>query len=375
MIGRNVIASLAGAAVGLAMAASAASAQDKGPAPPAKAKPASSRAKAWSPPRTPWGDPDLQGTWPLDELGRTPMQRPTQYGDRLYLTDEDYKKALASAAEGLKAAAKEEQANKLGAGHWFEGGEPLRQTSLIVAPANGRLPPLTEKGKQLAATMRSSWTQTAFESPDDFNSLDRCITRGMPASMIPFPYNNGLRIFQSPGYVVIQLEIVHETRIIPLDGAPPLPAGMQTWLGSSRGHFEGDTLVIDTANFNGKTPMAIVSSRATSVPTSTRMHIVERLTPTDHNHIQYEATIEDPDILTAPWKMSFPWTRNDSYQFFEYACAEGNEQTGNYIRATSPRFAEQRARNGGTAEGLKHAAELGAATNAPSPADTLKRTN
>jgi hypothetical protein len=330
-------------------------------------------AQAWSPPKTPWGDPDLQGTWPLDQLGRTPLQRPAQYGDRLYLTDEEYKKALASAAVGLKAAAKEEHDNKLGAGHWFEYGEPLRQTSLIVEPANGRLPPLTAKGKQLAAAMKSSWTEKVFESPDDFNSLDRCITRGMPSSMIPFPYNNGVRIFQSPGYVVIQLEIVHETRIIPLDGSPPLPRNMQTWLGSSRGHFEGNTLVIDTTNFNGGSPMTIVSSRATSVPTSTQLHIVERLTPTSHDHIQYEATISDPDILTAPWKMSFPWTRNDKYEFFEYACAEGNEQTGNYIKATSPRFAELRAKNGGIAAGLQHASELGAPTNAPSPADNVKR--
>lgn len=316
-------------------------------------------AQAWTPKKTAWGDPDLQGVWPLDELGRTPLQRPEQYGARLNLTDEEYKKALASAQQQALGAEREEKANKLGAGHWFEYGMPLRQTSLIVEPANGRLPPLTEKGKQLAATMKSSWTQTVFDTTADFNSLDRCITRGLPASMIPFPYNNGVRIFQSPGYVVIQLEIVHETRIIPLDGRPQLPGNMKTWLGSSRGHFEGATLVIDTANFNGEPPMAIVSSRATSVPTSTQLHIVERLTPTGPNTIQYEARIEDPDILTAPWTMSFPWTRNDKYQFYEYACHEGNEQTANYIRATSPRFAEERARNGGIAEGLKKAAELG----------------
>ena len=363
MVRRSALIGLAASVLVLGAAAQVAVAADA----PAK--------KAWSPPRTPWGDPDLQGTWPLDELGRTPQQRPPRYGDRLYLTDDEYKKALATAQEALKGAEKEEKANKLGSGHWFEGGVPLRQTSLIVEPKNGRLPPLTENGKKLAATMKSSWTETVFETPNDFNSLDRCITRGLPSSMIPFPYNNGLRIFQAPGYVVIQLEIVHETRIIPLDGRPPLPGVMQTWLGSSRGHFEGNTLVIDTTNFNGQTPMTIVSSRATSVPTSTQMHIVERLTPLDHDHIQYEATITDPDILTAPWKMSFPWTRNDKYQFFEYACAEGNEQTGNYIRATSPRFAAERARNGGTVEGLKHAAELGAATNAPSPADTVKRSN
>jgi hypothetical protein len=363
MVRRTALIGVAIAA--LLMGAGAAAAADA----PAKAV----AKKAYSPPKTPWGDPDLQGTWPLDELGRTPLQRPPQYGDRLYFTDDEYKKAMATAQEALKGAEKEEKENKLGAGHWFEGGVPLRQTSLIVEPKNGRLPPLTENGKRLAATMKSSWTQTVFETTDDFNSLDRCITRGLPASMIPFPYNNGLRIFQAPGYVVIQLEIVHETRIIPLDGRPHLPGTMDTWLGDSHGHFEGDTLVIDTTNFNGKSPMTIVSSRATSVPTSRQMHVVERLTPIDHDHIQYEATIEDPDILTAPWKMSFPWTRNDKYQFFEYACAEGNEQTGNYIRATSPRFAAERAKNGGTAAGLSRPSELGAATNAPSPADNLRR--
>jgi hypothetical protein len=324
----------------------------------AKAQAARPAASKWTPPRTPWGDPDLQGTWPLDQLGRTPLQRPPQYGDRFYLTDEEYKKALADAAKANQGADKEEKANKLGVGHWFEYGEPLRQTSLIAEPKDGRLPPLTERGKQLAATMRSSWTQTDFEGPADFNSLDRCITRGMPSSMIPFPYNNGVRIFQSPGYVVIQLELIHETRIIPLDGRPHLPAGMETWLGDSRGHFEGNTLVIDSTNFNGQSPMTIVSSRATSIPTSRQLHLVERLTPIDAKHIQYEATIEDPDILTAPWKMSFPWTRNDKYQFFEYACHEGNTVVANYIRATSPRFAEARARNGGDREGLAKPAEL-----------------
>lgn len=354
MARRNALIGVTAWALVLAAVSGAAAAADA----PAKPAPANKASKAWAPPKTPWGDPDLQGTWPLDELGRTPLQRPAQYGDRLYLTDPEYNKALATAQEALKGAEKEEKENKLGNGHWMEGGVPLRQTSLIVEPANGRLPPLTEKGKQLAATMKSSWTEKDFENTSDFNSLDRCITRGLPASMIPFPYNNGLRIFQAPGYVVIQLEIVHETRIIPLDGRPQLPSTMDQWLGSSRGHFEGSTLVIDTTNFNGRTPMIIVSSRATSVPTSSQLHIVERLRPIDHDHIQYEATIEDPDILTAPWKMSFPWTRNDKYQFFEYACNEGNTIVANYIKATSPRFAEARKEHGGIAEGLQRAAEL-----------------
>src|SRR5690606_20408071 len=119
----------------------------------------------------------------------------------------------------------------------------LRQTSLIMEPADGRIPPLTPEGEARKAQMRSSWGQDLFEYIGDFNALDRCITRGLPASMIPFPYNNGVEIYQAPGYVALKLEMIHETRIIPLDGRPHLPDTMQTWLGSSVGHWEGDTLV------------------------------------------------------------------------------------------------------------------------------------
>ena len=341
----------------LGLAPTAAAAQDTHASSAHRAAP-KHQARAWTPARTPWGDPDLEGTWPLDTLGRTPLQRPVQYGDQAMFTDAEYRKVLDAATVAEGGADREDRDNKLGAGHWFEYGMPLRQTSLIVEPANGRLPPLSDHGKALAAAMKSSWTQTDFESPADFNSLDRCITRGMPTSMIPFPYNNGLRIYQSPGYVAIQLEMVHETRIIPLDGRAQLSGVMHGWLGSSRGHFEGNTLVIDTTNFNGESPMIIVSSRATSVPTSRKLHIVERLTPTGPNTIQYEAAIEDPDVLTTPFKISFPWTRNEKYRFFEYACNEGNTVVRNYITATSPRFAEERRRHGGTVEGLSKPAEL-----------------
>jgi hypothetical protein len=143
--------------------------------------------------------------------------------------------------------------------------------------------------------------------------------------------------------VAIQLEIVHETRIIPLDGRAALPGAMTTWLGSSRGHFEGNTLVVETTNFNGAAPMVIVGPTNQPVPTSRRLHITERLTPTAPDTLQYEARVEDPGVLTAPWTMSFPLTRNDGYRLYEYACHEGNEQVGNYIRATSPRFAALRA--------------------------------
>ena len=302
------------------------------------------RTAAWSPPRTPWGDPDMRGVWPLDSVGRTPLQRSEKLGDRASLTDAEYQAARAASAKAAKGYAAEAAAGKMGSSHWLEPSqvEPLRQTSLIVEPANGRIPPMTEAGKARAAAMKSSWSQKVFDSLDDFNSLDLCITRGLPASMTPFPYNNGVRIFQGPGYVAIQLELVHETRIIPLDDRAPLPGRMTTWIGSSRGHFEGNTLVIETTNFNGKAPMVIVGPSNQPIPTSRSLRIVERLTPTGPNTLQYEARVEDPEVLTGPWTMAFPWTRNDRYRIYEYACHEGNEQVGNYIRATSPRFAELR---------------------------------
>ena len=294
--------------------------------------------EGWTVPRTDWGDPDLRGTWPLDSVGRTPTERPPSLGAKAWLTDEEYAAALAEAEQAARAYAREDAEGNIGSGHWFEWGRPLRQTSLIMQPANGRIPPLTAEGERRSAAMRSSWNVEVFENIGDFNSLDRCISRGMPATMTPFPYNNGVRIFQSPGYVAIQLEIVHETRIIPLDGRPGLPARMRNWLGESRGHWEGDTLVIETANFTGETPMNIVGPGNKPIPTSREQKVTERLTMTGPNTIRYEALVEDPVVLTQPFKLDFPWTRNDSYEMFEYACHEGNTVVPNYIRSTSPRF-------------------------------------
>jgi len=294
-------------------------------------------------PRTEWGDPDLRGMYPLDTAGQTRMQRDPRYGERAWLTDEEYAAAEAAAANQRAGADREDQANQLGAGHWFERGHTLRQTSLIMEPADGRVPPLTAQGQAMAKAMHSSWDNDLFENIGDFNSLDRCITRGMPASMVPFPYNNGVRVFQAPGYVVLNMEMIHETRIIPLDGRPAIPGGMTTWLGHSRGHWEGDTLVVETTNFNGQSPMVIVGPSNEPVPTSTALHIVERFTPLGTAAIQYEALVEDPVVLTGTFKISYPWTRNDEYESFEYACHEGNTLITAYIKATSPRFAAERA--------------------------------
>jgi hypothetical protein len=285
--------------------------------------------------------------YPLDAVGRTPMQRRPEYGNRLLMTEEEYQKAQESAAELEAGADREDASNQLGNGNWFEYGSALRQTALIVEPAaTGRIPELTAEGKRLQTGMRSSWNGEVFERLSDFNSLDRCITRGMPASMVPFPYNNGVRIFQSPGYVVLNHEMIHEQRIIPLDGRGPMPGNVKTWLGSSRGRFEGSTLVVETTNFNGLSPMVIVgpSNGTSGIPTSTSMKIVEHFTPTA-NGLYYEAWVEDPVVLTGGFKIAYPWTRNNAYKPFEYACHEGNTLLWANIRSTSPRFAAWREEN------------------------------
>ena len=291
-------------------------------------------AGAYEPPRTAWGDPDLQGMWPIDRLNGTPVQRPDAFGERRFLTDEEFAERV-DRLRALNARYDEEiAANKMGTGHWAEMGEPNRLTSLIVEPANGRVPPLTPEGERRSALMTSSWSDIPFDRVSDFNALDRCITRGMPASMFPFMYNSGIEIMQAPGYVVIRLELVHETRVVPVDGRPPLSPDIVQWLGESRGRFEGDTLVIETANFNGETPMLIVGPGGKPIPTSVEMRIVERLTRVAEDTIDYEIAVSDPVTLTQPWKAAFPLMRDDDYRMFEYACHEDNSAIRNFIETS-----------------------------------------
>lgn len=293
-----------------------------------------STASAYVAPRTAWGDPALTGMWPIDKLNGTPVQRPEAFGERRYLTDEEYAERV-ERLHALNARYDNEIAtNKMGIGHWAEMGQPNRLTSLVVEPLNGRLPPLTEAGERKSATMTSSWSDIPFDRVSDFNALDRCVTRGLPASMFPFMYNSGIEIMQSPGYVAIRLEIVHETRIIPVDGRPPLAPEIKQWLGESRGRFEGDTLVIETTNFNGESPMLIVGPGSKPIPTSEQLKIVERLTRTAPDTIAYELVVEDPLMLTAPWRAEYPLTLDPEYRFFEYACHEDNSAIRNFIEAS-----------------------------------------
>ena len=279
-------------------------------------------APKWMPALTPWGDPDLTGLWPITHLNGTPVQRPTEFGERRLLTDQEFAKRQADVA-----------ANRIRlAGAWAEVGEANRLTSLVVDPPNGRLPALTAEGKRRAGTMTSSWSDMLFASVHDFNVLDRCITRGMPASMFPFMYNSGVEIMQAPGFVVIRFELIHETRVIPLDGRPRPGAAIRPWLGEPRGRWEGRTLVVETTNFNGRSPMLIVGPGGGGIPTSESLRVAERFTRVDENTIEYEMTVEDPIVLERPWKAAFPLKREPGYYLFEYACHEGNQAISNALR-------------------------------------------
>jgi hypothetical protein len=298
-------------------------------------------ASGWQHPMTAWGDPDLQGMWPIINLISTPFQRDAEkYGDRALLTDEEYA-ATQQRLEARNTRYEEEiKGNKMGMGHWAESSlsnDAARLTSLLVDPPNGRFPEITEAAKVKSQTMGSSWGRTVFDKPTDFDTWDRCITRGLPPSMFPFNYNNGIEIHQAPGYVVIRLEMIHEARIVPVDGRPQLDGAVKHWMGESRGHWEGNTLVVETTNFNGiggMTNVGIPGSPRGNTPTSEAMQITERFERVDDDTIEYSMTVEDPEVLTQPWTARYPMQRDDSYQFFEYACTEDNTAIRNFIETS-----------------------------------------
>jgi hypothetical protein len=306
----------------------------------------------YKPARTAWGEPDFRGLWPIDHLNMTPLQRQPAQGNRYWLTEEEY----AAREKQLKATAEryetENKAGKMGMGHWVEAGAPNRRTSLVIDPPNGRLPDLTAEGKRLSSQMKSDdLPGQEFDWVDDFDSWDRCITRGMPASMFTINYNNGIRIFQAPGVVAIQLEMVHETRIIPTDGTPGIPTQIHNWIGESRGRWEGgNVLVIETTNFKPGPSATNVgtwgSPPGNVTPVSTSARMTERLTMTGKDAIVYEVTWTDPVVFSAPWTARLDWRRNDKYEMYEYACHEGNVQIRGFISSSRAKRAQAAATKG-----------------------------
>ena len=299
--------------------------------------------KSGTPPKTAWGDPDLQGVWTSDDFYGVPFERPAQYGNRKFLNDEEY----AARAKETDLLATSVQAGVYpNAGYWarqkgvdgkavptnwteFARRAP-RQTSLVVDPPNGRIPPLTPYGESVRAAVAAA-RKPRPESWLDISMYHRCITRGVARSMFPVIYGNGSEIVQQPGLVAIRYEMIHETRIIPLDGRPHAPETLRTYMGDPRGHWEGNTLVIETTNFIGGHNGFV--GNGGGLPYSDDLRLVERFTRLNDRSIHYEVTIYDPKTYTAPWTVAFEITHEPGYQIFEYACHEGNYAMSNSLSA------------------------------------------
>jgi hypothetical protein len=306
--------------------------------------PASSRGSL---PRTPWGDPDIQGTWTTDDTIGVPIERPQALGDKLFLTDEDLAQRARQQDEARRAAAAA-AANPARTGpapigppdHWGESAsQPVRQTSFVVHPANGRIPQVTpEAQKRAAGRDRGSFGTGPFNGPEDLTNFDRCISRGVVGSLLPRPYGNGLDIVQGPGVVAISYEMIHEPRIIPIGSTAHVGSAIRQYMGDARGHWEGETLVVVTTNFTDKMSIGF---NGNGLRHSDAMRVVERFTRVDATTIQWEVTIEDPKTYTQPFKMALPIRLQNDYQVYEYACHEGNYGMRNILSAA-------RADEGGT---------------------------
>ena len=301
------------------------------------AKTATSSVKPnWTPPKTAWGDPDLQGEWPA--TARIPMQRPADLGERAVLTDAELAQreiqAKKQAAEDGEEVAKGSDVTINPPSYWVERGKPDRQASLVVDPPNGRIPPLTPAGQAAMKAQRGglgpgSHFPDKVDSWEDFDIYSRCITRGMVSSMLPTLYNFGNEIIQAPGVVLIRNEMIHETRVIPLDGRPHVGKGISTYMGDSRGHWEGSTLVVDTTNFTDLNPYVDAEN----------LHVVERLTRVDADTVLYRFTVDDAGMWTKPWSGELPMTRLQG-QIYEYACHEANYGLANTLSGARAAEAE-----------------------------------
>jgi hypothetical protein len=286
--------------------------------------------------RTPWGDPDLQGTW--SNATNTPLERPAKYAGREFLTTEERKaqdQQTDVAADQRAARGTDADVNGAYNAAWFDRGHSDGRTSLIYDPPDGRIPPLGEEAKQRQAKQRrviragdAISSSQSFAGPEDFELYTRCIVRAA-LPRVPTNYDNSYQIVQAPGLVSILQEQMHETRVIPLDGRPHLDPSVRQWLGDSRGHWEGDTLVVETTNF---------SDQASFMGATPNMKLTERFRRVDAGHIDYRFTVEDPATWTKPWSAAIAWNRTG--MLYEYACHEDNY--GLYGILAGSRAQEQR---------------------------------
>ena len=294
-------------------------------------------AQSLSAPQTAWGDPDLQGLWNHGTI--TPLERPADYGDRALLTDEEVVALnLASetraTSERRSSLTREEDVALAYNQFWWDRGISVGRTSLITDPDSGRLPPRTSVAEAYLATDEAQRLQAAkrgrvpAHGPEDMDLGDRCLVY-RPVPITSSGYNNHVHVLQSPGYVVIFQEQIHDVRIIPVTDQPVLPDQMRQWLGVSRGRWEGDTLVVETNNFY---------KQADYLGSNVNRHVTERFTRVADDVIEYAFTVEDPTVWSTPWSGMVPW-RPAEGPLFEYACHEGNYGMTNLL--TSARAVEK----------------------------------
>ena len=287
-------------------------------------------------PRTPWGDPDLQGTWPTGALMTIPFERFPELGTRATLTDEEAA-ARNAAIEAASSTPAPPQAFLQP--FWNEYGRAPALTSLVSDPANGRLPEMTADGTRRAREWAARSQPTyPYASVQEMRPYDRCITRGVLGSAFPNIYSSGMQILQAPGVVVILHEMIHEARVIGLDPRPHVGDSIRSYMGDPRGRWEGDTLVVETTNFNGLT--GSYARNGDGNPTSVALRLTERFRLADSDTLQYEVRVEDPQTWVRPWTVTFPVRRDESYAIYEYACHEGNYAVRHILSAT--RAAEAR---------------------------------
>jgi hypothetical protein len=289
----------------------------------------------WVVPRTPDGQPDLQGVW--DYRTATPLERPAAFAGKEFLTEQeiaDYERRAAAREDG-RPPDDPRSAPSVHPPWWLDYGRSVvgtRRSSLIVDPPDGRIPATTAAARKRTAERRAAATERGpADGPEDRSLWERCITRGLPEGMLPAGYNNNVQFVQTPGYVVILSEMIHDARIVPIDGRPHAPAAIRSWLGDSRGRWEGNTLIIETTNFSPKTNFRGAGEH---------LRLVERFTRIDRDTIEYRFTVDDPGTWTRPWTVTFPLVRSDG-RIYEYACHEANYGMTNLLKGA--RFLEREA--------------------------------
>ena len=291
---------------------------------PTAAPPSTATRPAYAAPRTPWGDPDLQGSYTNSDESLIPMERPdTLAGKTLdQISDEELERLREQRSQNRIEADKQrwELRSPL---HWFENHEPKNSRAwLVVDPPDGKIPQVTAEAKARATALAQARRgRGEADSYEDRSLYDRCISRGLPGSMMPAIYGNSYQIVQGPGYVAIGYEMVNEMRVIPLDGRAHLPGTIRSYMGDARGHFDGDSLVVETTNFNGRVPFR---------GSSERLRVVERFTPRAARTVEWSMTLDDPATWPRPWTFAMNLTQVDEPPF-EYACHEGNYAMRNIL--------------------------------------------